>query len=68
MDAGRESETWEDIKEVEFIDMKAYQAVEIDEWMHSKGFFWKEMYRTSPDGEETPNAEMIYEDLWEINS
>ena len=46
MDAGRESETWQDMKEIELIDMKTYQAAQIDEWMHDKGFFHKEMYRT----------------------
>ncbi len=41
------------MKEIEFVDMKTYQAVQIDQWMNDKGFFHKEMYRTVP-GEENP--------------
>ena len=55
--AGREGETWQDMKEIEKIEMKTYQAAQIDQWMNDKGFFHKEMYRR------VANEEKPVEDL-----
>ena len=46
MDVGREHEQWEDMREIEFVDMRSYEAAEIDLWLNERGFQHKEMYRT----------------------
>ena len=48
MDEGKEDQKWEDIKEIEFVDMKDFKAAEIDKWLNDRGFLHKEMYRTDP--------------------
>ena len=51
MDVGREHEQWEDMREIEFVDMRSYEAAEIDLWLNERGFQHKEMYRTVQDTE-----------------
>ena len=51
MDVGREEEAWTDQIEVQFVDMRTFEARQIDEWLNERGFFHKEMYRAAVPGE-----------------
>ena len=61
MDEGREEETWQDIKEIEFVDMRTFDSAQIDRWLNDRGFLHKEMYRTNPNAK--VDVELTQEDL-----